>query len=213
MNNIELSKTSKVGFALQQLFKGATSFTPLAPIANGLCDYLNTLQVNNIIDFVQILDKQIDDIIKKIDPEIILSTLQKVKDEMNEEKRKLYASFIIACIHPDNSDCDNKSIYLNLLDQLDYLSIYILNVLENYNTERHLIEKIEQNYDKDAVLVRLWSLYSLNLIEKISAGELDNLYKHRGNIKSKNPNLLLYKRTGLGERLFSFIIKGMPNKE
>ena len=213
MSSIKLSKTSKIGFALQQLFKGATNLNPIAFFANGLCDYLNTLQVNNIIDFVQMLDKQIDDIIERIEPEIFLSTLQKVKDEMNEEKRKLYASYIVACVHPDNSDCDNKSIYLNLIDQLDYLSIYILNVLEDYNTESCLIEKIGQNYNKDAVLVRLWSLCSLNLIEKISAGELDNSRKSFGNIKSRNPKMPLYKRTRLGERLFDFIIKGMPNNE
>lgn len=213
MSSIKLSKTSKIGFALQQLFKGATNLNPIAFFANGLCDYLNTLQVNNIIDFVQMLDKQIDDIIERIEPEIFLSTLQKVKDEMNEEKRKLYASYIVACVHFDNSDCDNKSIYLNLLDQLDYLSIDILKVLENYNTESRLIEKNGKNYNKDAVLVRLWSLCSLNLTEKISAGELDDSRKYLGNIKSRNPKMPLYKRTGLGERLFDFIIKGMPNNE
>jgi hypothetical protein len=137
--------------------------------------------------------------------------IQKAKDELNAEKRKMYATYIMACIHPNSIGCSNKSIYMNLLDQLDYLSVYILRQLDYYTTEKRLVEKMGQNYDKEVIQVHLWGLQPCGLVDKISAKEYESLNKRGGNRRLLHPEgVFLYKRTGLGDSFLNFIVKGMP---
>ena len=133
MDHIVISKTYSAEFISQQLLKFVVNPNPMAALVNGFCDYLNQLQINNIIDVLNELKDKITFVEEQIhgtlyvDPPVfkddIMSTLQKAKDELNAEKRKMYATYIMACIHPDSLNCSNKSIYMNLLDQLDYLKI------------------------------------------------------------------------------------------
>ena len=123
----------------------------------------------------------------------------------------MYATYIMACIHPDSLNCSNKSIYINVLDQLDYLSIFILRQLEYYITEKILVEKIGQSYDKEVTLVHLWQLQPCGLVDKISAKEYESLNKRGGNRRLLHPEgVFLFKRTDLGNSFLNFIIKGMP---
>lgn len=135
------------------------------------------------------------------------------KDGVNAQKRKLYVAFIAACIHPDNLDCSNKSLFSNYLDKLDYLSVYILNILEYYHTEKQLVEKIGSKYDAKVILVHLWDLKANDLVDKISGEEYERLNRRYGNIKLRHPeNIFLYKRNMFGGELLNFIIKGMPKE-
>lgn len=221
MGHIEISKPSGAEFISHQLLKFVVNPNPMAALVNGFCDYLNMLQVNNIIDILNELKDKIDFVEEQIhgklyvDPPVfkddILPTLQKAKDELNAEKRKMYATYIMACIHPDSLDCNNRSIYMNLLDQLDYLSVYILRQLDYYTTETRLVEKMGLNYDKEVIQVHLWGLQSCGLIDKINAKEFENLNKRGGNRKIRHSEgVILYKRNGLGDSFFNFIVKGMP---
>ena len=221
MDHIEVSKTSGAEFISHQLLKFVVNPNPMAALVNGFCDYLNMQQVNNIIDVLDQLKDKIafvqEQIIGKlyVNPPVfkndILPTLQKAKDELNAEKRKMYATYIMACIHPDSIDCSNKSIYMNLLDQLDYLSVYILRQLDYYTTEKRLVEKMGQNYDKEVIQVHLWGLQPCGLVDKISAKEFESMNKRGGNRRLLHPEgVFLYKRTGLGNSFLNFIVKGMP---
>lgn len=221
MDHIEISKTSGAEFISHQLLKFVVNPNPMAALVNGFCDYLNMQQVNNIIDVLDQLKDKIafvqEQIIGKlyVNPPVfkndILPTLQKAKDELNAEKRKMYATYIMACIHPDSLDCSNNSIYLNLLDQLDYLSIFILKQLDYCTTEKSIVEKAGTSYDKDVVLVHLWGLQPCGLVEKISAKEFESMNKRGGNRRLLHPEgVFLYKRTGLGNSFLNFIVKGMP---
>ena len=150
---------------------------------------------------------------KVVFEEDILPVLQKARDGVNAQKRKLYVTFIAACIHPDNLDCNNKGIFSNYLDKLDYLSIYILNCLGSYLTEKQLVEKIDSKYDANVILVHLWDLKANDLVDKISAEEYERLVRRYGNIKLRNSqNLFLYKRNKFGGELLNFFIKGMQNE-
>ncbi len=193
----------------------------MAALVNGFCNYLNMLQVNNIIDVLSELKDKIDFVEEQIhgklyvDPPIfkddILPTLQKAKDELNAEKRKMYATYIMACIHPKSLDCSNRYIYMNLLDQIDYLGIFILKQLDYYTIEKILVEKIGQSYDKDVTLVHLWQLQQCGLVDKISAKEYESLNRRLGNRRLLHPEgVFMYKRTGLGNSFLNFIVKGMP---
>ena len=221
MDHIEISKTSGAEFISHQLLKFVVNPNPMAALVNGFCDYLNMLQVNNVIEVLGELKDKIAFVEEQIngklyvDPPVfkddILSTLQKAKDELNAEKRKMYATYIMACIHPDSIDCSNKSIYMNLLDQLDYLSIFILMQLDYYTTEKRLVEKMGQNYDKEVIQVHLWGLQSCGLVDKISAKEYESLNKHGGNRRLRHSEgVFLFKRTDLGNSFLNFIVKGMP---
>jgi len=221
MDHIEISKTSGAEFISHQLLKFVVNPNPMAALVNGFCDYLNMLQVNNIIDVLNELKDKIDFVEEQIhgklyvDPPVfkddILPTLQKAKDELNAEKRKMFATYIMACIHPDSIDCSNKSIYMNLLDQLDYLSVYILKQLDYYTTEKRLVEKIGQSYGKEVIQVHLWQLQPCGLVEKKSAQELESLNTRGGNRRLRHPEgVFLFKRTDLGNSFLNFIVKGMP---
>ena len=221
MEDGTISKTSGGEFILHQLLKFVANPDYTSGVISAICDGATTLQMNNLVNVVNELKRKLDLIEKQTGCDIycsspvftddILPVLQKAKDEVNNKKRRLYVTFMVACIHPDSLNCKNKTIYLKLLDQLDYLSIYILNILNNYRTEKQLIEIIGANYDKDAILVHLYTLKSLDLVDKISAEEFVAMHKHRGSIGIRNRgNVFLYKRSYLGDQFMDFIIKGVP---
>ena len=100
---------------------------------------------------------------------------------------------------------------MNLLDQLDYLSVYILRQLDYYTTEKRLVEKMGQSYNKEVILVHLWGLQPCGLVDKISAKEYESLHKRGGNRRLLHPEgVFLFKRTDLGNSFLNFIVKGMP---
>ena len=99
---------------------------------------------------------------------------------------------------------------MNLLDQLDYLSIFILKQLDYCTTEKRLVESIGQNYDKETIRVHLLGLQPCGLVDKISAQELESMNKSGGNRRLRHPEgVFLFKRTDLGNSFLNFIVKGI----
>lgn len=187
MVNKSLRKTTQLERACQLLVKLVIDPNPVALIVNSFFDSLNTFQMNNIIDFVNDLHErvnrleegstikfQIDEFTFK---EEVLPILQKVKDEIKTNKRKLYATFLAASIHPCSLNCSNKQIYLNYIEQLDYLSIYILNHAEHECHEKKIAEKIGNKFSEEDIIVHLSQLYSLGLLDKISAVEYEKVIR------------------------------------
>ena len=83
--------------------------------------------------------------------------------------------------------------------------------MDYYTTEKRLVEKNVQSYDKEVTLVHLWQLQHCGLVDKISAKEYESLNKRGGNRRLLHPEgVSLYKRTGLGNSFLNFIVKGMP---
>lgn len=58
MAHIEISKTSSAEFISHQLLKFVVNPNPMAALVNGFCDYLNLLQINNIIDVLNELKEK-----------------------------------------------------------------------------------------------------------------------------------------------------------
>ena len=220
MDSKTLKKTTQAELICQQLAKFVFDPNPIAVLTNSFFDTLNAFQMNNIIDFVNDLKKRVDRLEEKYNEkfrideitfkEEVLPIFQKVKDEVNSNKKDLYVSFLAASIHPSSLNCNNKRLYLNYLEQLDYLSIYILNNIENECNEKKLVKKIGNNYNENEIIVHLLHLHSLGMVDKISAEEFENKHKRLGNIKLRHPeNVFLYKRNRLGNEFLSFIIHGM----
>lgn len=219
----EISKTSFANFLSTQLIKYAVNPNPIASLIGAFFDGLNTLQMNNIIEVLKELLVRINYIEEKTQVKLhfdnllftddILPTLQKAQNEFNTQKRQLYATFIVACIHPDNLNCSNKVIFSNYLERLDYLSIYILHNIKAYCTERQLIELIDSNEDKDTILVHLWNLKSLDLVESITAEEYEKSSRFGNRRLLNSKNMFLYKRSNLGNEFLNFMLKGIPNND
>lgn len=220
MVNKSLRKTTQLELACQQLVKLVIDPNPVALIVNSFFDSLNAFQMNNIIDFVNDLHErvslleegstlkfQIDEFTFK---EEVLPILHKVKDEIKTNKRKLYATFLAASIHPSSLNCSNKQIYLNYIEQLDYLSIYILNLAEHECHEKKIAEKLGNKFSEEDIIVHLSQLYSLGLLDKISAVEYEKSHKRFGNIKLRHhEGVFLYKRNITGNKFLQFIAKGL----
>jgi len=221
----ELEKTSKIHFLFESIVKIAANIQhPVLGVgANLYFDYQNVVQYNNVVDFLQKLKERLEwlneivlgklfveePVIKKD----LMQTIQIAKDEMVSEKRDLYASYVTACCHPENKDWSRKQIYLRKIEQLDYLGIAILKVLEKNSNEGGIVKAISlENHDKEDIMAQLWDLESLGLAEKISAKDYFETQRRGGNRMVRNPeNVFLYKRTKLGDGLYNFIIKGIPN--
>ncbi len=188
-------------------------------------DYQNLVQYNNVVDFLQKLKERLEwlneIVLGKLfveEPVIkrdLMQTIQIAKDEMVSEKRDLYASYVTACCHPENKDWSRKQIYLRKIEQLDYLGIGILKVLEKPSNEGSIVKAISMDSplsDKEDVLAQLWDLESLGLAERISAKDYYETQRRGGNRMPRNSeNIIIYKRTKLGDGLYNFIIKGIPN--
>ena len=188
-------------------------------------DYQNLVQYNNVVDFLQKLKECLEwlneIVLGKLfveEPVIkrdLMQTIQIAKDEMVSEKRDLYASYVTACCHPENKDWSRKQIYLRKIEQLDYLGIGILKVLEKPSNEGSIVKAISMDSplsDKEDVLAQLWDLESLGLAERISAKDYYETQRRGGNRMPRNSeNIIIYKRTKLGDGLYNFIIKGIPN--
>ena len=187
----------------------------------------NNEQIENIKDTLQKYESDLE-IIKEalldkdffrntpIYEEDFLSVFQKAKDEFNEEKRCLLANYLAACRNPDNIDCISKPVYLRIVEQVNYLDVIILNYLSCYHTEKFIIDHVSCNYKKEAnpddIRIHLWGLEPLGLIEKRGAEDLEKMIRRGGNRKLLHPeNVYLYKRSGLGNGFYNFIIKGIPN--
>ena len=221
----ELEKTSKIHFLFESIVKIAANIQhPVLGVgANLYFDYQNVVQYNNVVDFLQKLKERLEwlneivlgklfveePVIKKD----LMQTIQIAKDEIVSEKRDLYASYVTACCHPENKDWSRKQIYLRKIEQLDYLGIAILKVLEKNSNEGGIVKAISlENHDKEDIMAQLWDLESLGLAEKISAKDYFETQRRGGNRMVRNPeNVFLYKRTKLGDGLYNFIIKGIPN--
>lgn len=222
-NEITISKTLGIEFVARQLVKFAIDPNPIVAILNAIWDGSDTLQRNNIVDVMNDLKTRVEYIEEILQVKLrfdtpiftddILPVLQKAKNEFNSQKRQLYATFIVACIHPDNLNCSNKVIFSNYLDRLDYLSIYILNNIKSYCTERQLIEIIDSKEDKDTILVHLWNLKSLDLVESITADEYEKSSRFGNRRLLNSKNVLLYKRSNLGNEFLNFMLKGIPEND
>lgn len=223
----ELEKTSKLKVLLESIVKiVANGQHPVLGIgANLYFDYQNALQYNNVVDFLQKLLERLEwlneivlgklfveePVLKKD----LMQAIQIAKDELISEKRDLYASYVTACCHPDNKDWSRKQIYLRKIEQLDYLGIGILKILEKHSREDSIVKTMSENKvftDNEDIRAQLWDLEALGLAEKISAKDYYDAQRRGGNRMVRNPeNVYLYKRTKLGDGLYNFIVKGIPN--
>lgn len=216
-----LSSAGKELISVISFLKASASATPVGAMIVSL---MNDEQTRNIEDTLQKHQEQIEMLQEIVSGELhvdkdkyledLKSALQKAKDEANEEKRKLYASYLTACCHPDNSDKGNRRIFLDLVEKIDFNGIRILKELTTrYNGKEavdYFTSLFEGELSKHDIFIQLDYLISYRLIEKCTQEEIERFYARLGNVKARRPNSLsYYKRTALGDALYKFISKGI----
>ena len=60
----------------------------------------------------------------------LLRTVDYSKDEIDENKRIMYAKYLTACCHIDNAENRCKRMFLELMEKIDGLDFYILKSLK-----------------------------------------------------------------------------------
>lgn len=220
MDNVP-SSTAKNMIPVRSFLKAAASVTPVGAMVVSL---MNDEQTRNIEDTLQKHQEQLEMLQEivlgelYVDKEKYLETLkaalQKAKDEAAQEKRKLYASYLTACCHPENSDKGNRRIFLDLVEKIDFNGIRILKGLTTrYNGKEavdYFTSLFEGKLSKDDIIIQLDYLTSYRLIEKCTQEEIERFYARLGNVKARRTyNLSYYKRTALGDALYQFISKGI----
>jgi len=216
-----LPSTSDRNFSFGNILKALASGTTLGAMVVSL---INEEQTMNIEDTLQKHKEQLEMLKEMVVGELFVNkekyfeelkaALQKAKDEANEEKRKLYASYLTACCHPENAEKSNRRIFLDLVERIDFNGIRILKGLTTrYNGKEavdYFTSLFEGELSKDDIIIQLDYLTSYRLIEKCTQEEIERFYARLGNVKARRPySLSYYKRTALGDALYQFISKGI----
>lgn len=212
-----------------QAIMSALSLCPgLSILVDQYSNYQQTIQYNNIVDVLTTHAEQISklkdsclDKSYRTSPDYVkdvLSTIQIAKDELNEEKRKIYATYLTACCHKDNTSDKNKSIYLDYLGRIDFLDCYILKSLSRFYNGRNALENSylsykrehDENVRKLDVQIHLEHLVSMGLIERCDKEEVDKFNQRVKNVLPRDKsfkNLNFYQRTYLGDELYNYIMR------
>lgn len=216
-----LPSTSGRKFSFGSIIKTIASGTTIGAMVVSL---MNEEQVKNIEDTLQKHKEQLEMLKEMVVGELFVNkeeyieelkaALRKAKDEATEEKRRLYASYLTACCHPDNSDKGNRRIILDLVERIDFYGIRILKELMTRYNGKEAVDYFTSFFggelSKNDILIQLDYLTSYRLIEKCTQEEIERFYARLGNVKARRPsNLSFYKRTALGEALYQFISKGL----
>lgn len=215
------SSTAQNTIPVRSFLKAAASVTPVGAMIVSL---MNDEQTKNIEDTLQKHQEQLEILQEIVSGELhvdkakyletLKAALQKAKDEANDEKRKLYASYLTACCHPENAEKSNRRIFLDLIEKIDFYGIRILKELTTHYNGREALDYFtfifKDELDKNDILIQIDYLTSYRLIENCSQDEIDKIHKRYGNRGEVAPKArLYYKRTALGDNLYKFISKGI----
>lgn len=220
-SNDDTAKLPAILEPIGTLLKAAVSATS---IGTAIVSIINDEQTKNIEDTLRKHEEQIAMLKEIVVGELFVNkqkyleelkaTLQQAKDEPNEEKRRLYASYLTACCHPDNEDKGNRRILLDLVGKIDFTGVRILKDLTTLfngkDAVEHFSSVFKSGLSKNDVLLQLDFLTSYRLIEQCTTEEIERFFSRYGNVKTRRPIARhYYKRTVLGDNLYKFISKGI----
>lgn len=228
---IESIKKESIGSsALIQMAKSVLNlYCPgLSIFVDQFSNYQQDTQYNNVVDVLQKHESQLkmatDIIIDKLymnSPvyvKDVLTTIQKAKDELNADKRLVYASYLTSCCNKDNVQDINKDIYLDYIGRIDYVDFFILKTLTKQYNGRDAVSSCSSRYNQlhefkvseNDIRIHLDHLTSMGLIERCDQEEVERFNKRVGNVMRRErifKKLNLYQRSHLGEGLYQFIRK------
>lgn len=196
--------------------KAALSIFPLgAPIVSIFNDWQNQIQIRTIESTIVKCFEKISAIEESINIAYLHSnefiydlkqTIFKVKDEINEERKQLYADYLTGCCLSVNTECKNKRIYLELISRIEILDLVILkNAPNDYYHNINIIDKIHSDYidiEKSDIRIHVLYLESIGLLKKVSKEQYDSLNKR---YKDKPLNYYAFYKTDLAKGFIQFM--------
>lgn len=227
VNDRPLSKISLADSVLSILKAAASNFPITNTMASMLSDYQNHKQniliedvLNRFFEMIDKLDERVRNIeyIKSQDCICdILLTIDRAKDELDEDRRTMYAKYLTSCCHKENAGNKFKRIFLEYIGKMDRLDFFILgylkitfncrdairNVLDSYNY------KYKSNFTRRDIMNHFYYLASIGVIEMSSQEEVETFLKKYNEKPSENifKKNNMYQRTTLGDDLYKFIEK------
>lgn len=234
MEEFELNKDSLTKSSIIQMLKTALAmFPPLNFAVDLYSNYQQNVQYNNIVDVLHKHSCQLKKIEDFIDKSYMSSiqyakdmyvTIQRAKDELNEDKRTIYASYITSCCLSENSNDHNKELYLDYIGRLDFIDIFILRNLSKYYNGKDAVEFCTSNYNiyhenkvsKLDIQIHLEHLSSMGVVERCDREEVDKFNQRVGNVKPRGKifkKFNYYQRTYLGDGIYTFITKAEYAKQ
>ena len=232
MNDLELNKENQAVSSVIQMLKSALGLIPgMSPFVDLYSNYQQNVQYNNIVDVLKkhseqirlIKDILIDNIYinSPMYAKDLLITVQKAKDEYNEEKRVVFASYLTACCHKENSKNPNKDLFLDYIARLDFIDIFILQNLTMYYNGKNVVEYCTYEYNRKHankvskldIQIHVEHLSAIGVIERCDKEEVDRFNQRYGNRQPREKvfkKLNYYQRTYLGNGIYSFLRKAEP---
>lgn len=228
MNEQKLEKVTQGEYIVQIILSVLDKIPVLSIPVDLFTKYQQNTQYNNIADVLNkhaerlhiLTDIMIDNLYIKSPAyaKDILLTVQKAKDELNEEKRKVYALYLTACCNTENEGDNNRELYLDYVGRIDNIDFFILSKLSiTFNGRDAVAYSADYNYEHSSnisttdVKIHFDHLVSLGLIERTDKEEYENFIKQYDNINHRQTvfkKLNMYQRTSLGNALYEFINKG-----
>lgn len=226
-NSINISKTNLEDIILNALKAGCSSFPIAASIASLISDYQTHKQniivedvLNRFLKMIEELDSRIKNLEYMNSQDFIydlLQTIDRAKDEQDENRRIMYAKYLVSCCHIENAENRFKRIFLEYMGKMDGLDFYILKSLNTTFNCKNIIEDVESSYNyrynynvtKKEVLNHVYYLTSLGLIEMSDEEEVVKFLKRYDEKPSGKTfkKSYMYQRTTLGDDLYQFIKK------
>lgn len=225
--DISFGKMSTTDKVVNILKAGMTTCPVLSSVASLLSDFQNQKQykiiedvLNKFVEMVNNLDERVKNLEYMNGQDFafdIIHTIDQSKDEIDEDRRSMYARYLAACCHIDNHANSHKRIFLDYVGKMDAIDFFILKSLGRYFIDRNAVEDVVSSYkheykkeisSKD-VLIHFQYLESLNIVEMPEREEVDSIRKDHNEKLTKKAfkKERIYQRTALGDELYQFISK------
>lgn len=222
-----ISKMDSVDKVLSAIRACLSPFPGTAPIASLLADYQNQKQykliedvLNRFFNKIIILEKRVRNLEYMNSEEFLydlLQTMNYAQNEQDENRRDMYAKYLVSCCHIDNTDNKFKRIFLEYMGKNDGLDFYIIKSLNTTFNCKNIIEDVAGSYNykykcnvtKKEILNHVYYLTSLGLIEMSDEEEVIKFlkrYKEKPSGRTFKKSYM-YQRTTLGDDLYQFIKK------
>jgi len=202
--------------------KGVLSAFPIgSTIASVFGDWQNMVQFNSIKTVLEEYAIQISKLKEdKLNKEYlnskefgydILQTVTKAKDEINEGRLKLFSDYISSCCYKENSHCENKRIFLDIVSRIDLFDLQLIKLSFDSFRNKDCIDGIynklhSQSITKNNIRIHTEYLASIGLLKKADEKDYEKFIKFsHANPKDEPIQKNSYYQSILGKSFLKFL--------
>ena len=141
----------------------------------------------------------------------LLQTIAKAKDEIDESRLVLFSEYISSCCYKENSHCENKRIFLYIINRIELFDLQIMKHSASLFINKDCIEELyrrfgNQSITKETIHIHIEYLVSIGLLKKTNEREYENfIVKIRANPKQMPMEKNSYYLSTLGKSFLHFL--------